>query len=101
MRQSPLTSEQALYDLICHSLLALLMSATLTQGRVTESQRRQVLVKFYKRALTNPNYKSVRQDIRKLLAASRDERVDVYAILKQLNDDAFKLDTIDNPSAVN
>lgn len=94
------SSERALYNLICHSLLALLMSASLTQGRVTEAQRRKVLVKFYKRALNNPNYKTVRQDIRRLLAASRSERVDVYAILNQLHKDAFKLGHIDNHSDV-
>ncbi|MEZ9566971.1 DUF2913 family protein [Vibrio artabrorum] len=96
MSHQSLSSEQALYDLVCHSLLALLMSASLSQGRVTEAQRRKVLVKFYKRALANPNYKTVRQDIRGLLAASRNERMNVYAILKQLNDDVFKIAPIDN-----
>ncbi len=90
MTSSARASEQAMHDLMCHSLLALLISASLAPGRTEEAKRRSVLVKFYKRALKNPRYDLVRQDIRRLLVASRNQRIDVYAILRTLNNEAFK-----------
>jgi len=77
-----------LRDLVMHSLLHVLMEASMSSRRVSRAARNKLLIRFFKPKLKQPKWKPVKNEIKRLLEIARHPTGHVEARLYELNQKA-------------
>lgn len=78
------TKERLFFELVVNSLIRLYSYISTVDKHVSLSERKRLLLVYYKRMLDNPKYKLIRQDMRGFIHGCRSKSFDMEAALLKL-----------------